>query len=425
MGQSKCPNCDGTLEYRADHRKFGCNSCGSFFTEEQVKKLFKGKNKSQAARPIMEDDEFCQGELYKCTVCGAEIMAEADLKIGWCFCCGGGLQKQGNLPAAYRPEGILPFEISRDAAVEIFKDNLAYGKLSPSAFSSDEVLSGLKGVYLPVWMADCNVGINVNGTGRTVKSWIYGDQLYTEARDYSVERNGEAEYFSVPSDAVGKMDRDLMAMAGNYDFTKLQRFDPSDIFRYPAEYCPVNKGEAFKCIQEKVKEDTRKTVGKSVSKYTDFIPENEDIDILGTYWNYSLVPLWLLTYTSGRKTYRFAVNGQTGKFAGDAPVSPVKLSFWALVVFVTVALLTLVITTVTGFAGSADQSGFLVRSVGTGAVLGAFAAAVVCSIAVRSVRRPHEVPEPNTYAGDAETNFTTKLDRYVRQYTTKVKCKDK
>ncbi|MBR6923373.1 MAG: hypothetical protein IKH50_02415, partial [Oscillospiraceae bacterium] len=295
MGQSKCPNCDGTLEYRADHRKFGCNSCGSFFTEEQVKKLFKGKNKSQTARPIMEDDEFCQGELYKCTVCGAEIMAEADLKIGWCFCCGGGLQKQGNLPAAYRPEGILPFEISRDAAVEIFKDNLAYGKLSPSAFSSDEVLSGLKGVYLPVWMADCNVGINVNGTGRTVKSWIYGDQLYTETRDYSVERNGEAEYFSVPSDAAGKMDRDLMAMAGNYDFTKLQRFDPSDIFRYPAEYCPVNKGEAFKCIQEKVKEDTRKTVGKSVSKYTDFIPENEDIDILGTYWNYSLVPLWLLT----------------------------------------------------------------------------------------------------------------------------------
>ena len=37
MGQSNCPNCDGTLKYRADHRKFGCDSCGSFFTEEQVK----------------------------------------------------------------------------------------------------------------------------------------------------------------------------------------------------------------------------------------------------------------------------------------------------------------------------------------------------------------------------------------------------
>ena len=44
MGQSKCPNCDGTLKYRADHRKFGCDSCGSFFTEEQVKKLFKGND---------------------------------------------------------------------------------------------------------------------------------------------------------------------------------------------------------------------------------------------------------------------------------------------------------------------------------------------------------------------------------------------
>ena len=421
MGQSKCPNCDGTLKYRADHRKFGCDSCGSFFTEEQVKKLFKGKGRS-AARPVMEDDEFCQGELYRCTVCGAEIMAEADLKIGWCFCCGGGLQKQGNLPAAYRPEGILPFEISREAAIEIFRDNLAGGRLSPSVFSSDETLSGIKGVYLPVWMADCNVDINVKGTGKIVKSWIYGNELYTETRDYSIERIGEAEYFSVPSDAVGKMDPDLMAMAGNYDFTKLQRFDPSDIFRYAAEYCPVNKSEAFKCVQEKVKADTVKTVGKSVTKYTEFIPDNEDIDILGTYWNYSLVPLWLLTYTSGRKTYRFAVNGQTGKFAGESPVSPVKLLFWGLLAFVTVVLLALVLSVVTGFAGSSGQSGFLFRSMGAGVLLGAVAAVAVCCAAVRSTRRTYE-SVPDTYAGDAETNFTTKLDRYVRQYTTKVKSK--
>ena len=148
MGQSKCPNCDGTLKYRADHRKFGCDSCGSFFTEEQVKKLFKGKGRS-AARPVMEDDEFCQGELYRCTVCGAEIMAESDLKIGWCFCCGGGLQKQGNLPAAYRPEGILPFEISREAAIEIFRDNLAGGRLLLQCFLQMKHFPGSRAFICP------------------------------------------------------------------------------------------------------------------------------------------------------------------------------------------------------------------------------------------------------------------------------------
>ncbi|WP_044975150.1 hypothetical protein [Ruminococcus sp. HUN007] len=419
MGQSKCPNCDGTLEYRADHRKFGCRSCGSFFTDEQVKKLFKGKGSSPAEKPAGDDDEFCQGELYKCTVCGAEIMAEADLKIGWCFCCGGGLQKKGSLPAGYRPEGILPFEIGSDKAVEIFRENLAYGRLSPSFFSSDEVLSGLKGVYLPVWMADCNVGINVIGTGKIIKSWIYGRDLYTETRDYSIERHGGAEYFSVPSDAVGKLDKELLDMAGNYDFTKLQRFDPSDIYRYPAEYCSVNKGEAFRCIKEKVIADAKKTVRKSVSKYNEFIPQNEDIDILGASWNYVLVPMWLLTYTSGRKTYRFAVNGQTGKFAGRMPVSSLKISLWALLVFVTVVLLTCVLTTVTGFTGSGGQGSVLAKSIGIGSLLGAAAAFLVCSAAVRSCRKTYET-EPDTFAGDAETDFTTRRDLYVRQYTTKV-----
>ncbi|MBP0978999.1 MAG: hypothetical protein J6P89_12630, partial [Oscillospiraceae bacterium] len=107
---------------------------------------------------------------------------------------------------------------------------------------------------------------------------------------------------------------------------------------------------------------------------------------------------------------------------GESPVSPVKLLFWGLLVFVTVVLLALVLSGGTGFAGSSGQSGFLFRSMGAGVLLGAVAAVAVCCAAVRSTRRTYE-SVPDTYAGDAETNFTTKLDRYVRQYTTKVKSK--
>jgi hypothetical protein len=37
------------------------------------------------------------------------------------------------------------------------------------------------------------------------------------------------------------------------------------------------------------------------------------------------VPVWLLTYDYGRKSYQVAVNGYTGAIAGDRPYSVIKI----------------------------------------------------------------------------------------------------
>jgi hypothetical protein len=46
----------------------------------------------------------------------------------------------------------------------------------------------------------------------------------------------------------------------------------------------------------------------------------------GVTWKHLLLPLWIATYRWRDKGYRFLVNGQTGKVAGTAPVSWVKVS---------------------------------------------------------------------------------------------------
>lgn len=38
-----------------------------------------------------------------------------------------------------------------------------------------------------------------------------------------------------------------------------------------------------------------------------------------------LLPVWLSSYTYRGKIYRFMVNGETGRVAGKAPVSPLKV----------------------------------------------------------------------------------------------------
>ena len=62
--------------------------------------------------------------------------------------------------------------------------------------------------------------------------------------------------------------------------------------------------------------------------------------------HYALLPVWLLTTRWNGKTYLFAMNGQTRKFAGALPSS--KGRFWALT-----GILTAVCSALIGFSGLA------------------------------------------------------------------------
>ena len=53
-----------------------------------------------------------------------------------------------------------------------------------------------------------------------------------------------------------------------------------------------------------------------------------------------MVPIWLLTYNFGAKAYQVAVNGATGRMAGEYPKSFWKIFFLVLAAIV-VALIVL------------------------------------------------------------------------------------
>ena len=47
----------------------------------------------------------------------------------------------------------------------------------------------------------------------------------------------------------------------------------------------------------------------------------------GRTFKHILVPLWIMTYTYGAKTYQVLANGYTGKMEGTYPLSPWKVFF--------------------------------------------------------------------------------------------------
>jgi hypothetical protein len=54
-----------------------------------------------------------------------------------------------------------------------------------------------------------------------------------------------------------------------------------------------------------------------------------------------LVPVWLLTYDYGRKSYPVLVNGYTGEIAGERPYSFWKIFFLVVAILVVVGIVVL------------------------------------------------------------------------------------
>jgi hypothetical protein len=58
----------------------------------------------------------------------------------------------------------------------------------------------------------------------------------------------------------------------------------------------------------------------------------------GQTFKHVLVPIWMLSYTYGRKAYQVVVNGYSGKMGGEYPKSPWKILFLVFVVLVIVMI---------------------------------------------------------------------------------------
>ena len=79
------------------------------------------------------------------------------------------------------------------------------------------------------------------------------------------------------------------------------------------------------------------TILERTTNYTSLSLRHLDVAILKSHWEYSLMPVWILTYKKKHKTnkskdrtYVYAMNGSTGKVYGELPVSIPKLILAAL-----------------------------------------------------------------------------------------------
>lgn len=335
--QLKCPNCGAPINLDPSSQTFACEFCGSDFSKSEIeganKSDFSSENESSAA----QNTEFADNtNLYICDSCGAEIVTDENTAATFCHYCHGAVTLKGRVSGALQPELIIPFAINREKAEETFHKWCGKKWFVPSDFRTEAQLEKMVGLYVPFWLADCDLDVTAEYEAKQIHSHRSGNYRITNTKVYSVSRAARMTYKGVPADGSQKLDDKLMDSVEPFNYNDLKPFSMSWFSGFYADKYDVDKAEALKRIKERMTNGAYEKLSSTVNGYSSVSCRSKNLRVLSTKWHYSMLPVWFMTYIHAGKKYFFAVNGQTGKVAGKLPISAMKLGAFALALFLVV-----------------------------------------------------------------------------------------
>ena len=224
----KCPACTGPLRFDSATGKLQCDFCGSSYEVAEVEKLYAEKD-AQAAGAFRQAEEQAAADgvwtaasgsdwgadaeklrVYSCPSCGAELICDETTSATSCPYCGNNTIVPGQFSGALKPDYVLPFKLDKAAAVAALKKHYGGKKLLPKAFSNENHIEEVKGVYVPFWLYDGSAEVDVRCHGTKVSGYSTARENVTVTNHYDVRRAGTVRFERVPVDASSKMPDDHM-----------------------------------------------------------------------------------------------------------------------------------------------------------------------------------------------------------------------
>lgn len=304
----QCKSCGGNVIYSPAKKRMFCPFCDGEDTEE-----------------VKGDDS-----LIVCASCGGELTINELTSSSRCPYCNNYIVFDKRVSGEYKPEFIMPFIVSKEEAVEAMQKEFKKRTFAPISFLHEKTLVGMNGFYVPFFLYDYDVSAKLYGTAKKVKHWSSGNYDYTETSIYRIEREFEAVYDNIPADASYAMDDKTMDLLEPFDYKKMKKFDPKFMSGFFGEVYN-DKPESFEVrAKSKVSESADSILNESVTGYTSFSREFQNIEARHNRTDYALLPVWVYEYHFAGRTYKFFVNGQSGKVIGKTPVSLMKVLLYGI-----------------------------------------------------------------------------------------------
>lgn len=327
----KCPNCGSSMEFNSEKQLMHCDHCGTEKLIEEMEALELEEeqniyNQEEHADDFGRHDESFKR--YKCPSCSAEILTDEHTAATFCSFCGNPSLMEDRLSGEKTPALLIPFKISKEEAVEIYRKWCKKGPLTPTEFLAQSTIEKITGMYVPFWMYDYNANALINAHATRVRRNRRGNTEYIHTDHFNVYRNVSADYAKVPADASSKMPDDVMDKLEPFNYSELKEFDMPYLSGFFAEKYNFTSEELAPRIEKRIKDYIRNEARATIQGYATTSITSERLNLRRKHAKYVLFPVWILNYRYKEKAYLFAINGQSGKMVGDSPISVGKGFSW-------------------------------------------------------------------------------------------------
>jgi hypothetical protein len=289
----------------------------------------------------------------KCQSCQAISVFDAARVGQRCdFCGSSALVPYAEIKEAFRPESLLPMQVSEAQVRESIRQWYGSRWFAPNKLKSAALTDTVKGLYIPYWTFDAQV--HADWTAES-GYYYYETETYTDSQGKTQTRqvqkvrwqwsSGDIDHFFddelVP--ASRGVQPDLLRKVEPFPTKQLTPYQAGFLSGWVVERYQIDLVAAAQRAREVMDDKTESLCAEQVPGDT-HRNLSVDADYSGQTFKHILVPVWLLSYNYGPRNFQVVINGFTGAIAGNYPKSWVKIFFAVLGGLIVLGVIALIVS---------------------------------------------------------------------------------
>ena len=373
VGKHPCPECGGDLQWNAARQALVCPYCGTVAPTPATQPASTTAN--GAAGPISENTSAGSGASVgvveqdllaalrnpasgrgwgtarrevQCQSCHAiSVFVDGKVAKRCEFCGSPSIIEHAALNDAITPQSLLPFKISDGQVRDLLRKWYGSRWFAPNRLKSAALTDTLGGVYLPYWTFDAQASAfwQAEAGHYYFETESFRDSSgNTQTRQVQhtrwVPASGNLRHFFddelVPGTA-GVHPKLLRQVEPFPTLTDLKAYSPEFVRGWTVERYQIDLRQAEKLNQQDMQQQMQTLCAREVPGDT-YRNLQVDANYDGRTFKHILVPVWLVNYTYGSRSFQIVANGYTGAIAGEQPYSWIKITLTALLVLALIVL---------------------------------------------------------------------------------------
>jgi hypothetical protein len=341
VGKHPCPECGGDLEWNPAKQSLACPYCGTVVPWTPAQAADPGtavveNDLTQAlSDPAVSRGWGDSPREVMCQSCQAiSVFVDGKVAKRCDFCGSPSIIAHAASKDAITPQSLLPFKLSDGQVRDAIRKWYGSRWFAPNRLKRAALTDTLHGIYLPYWTFDAHVDARWSADAG---HYYYTTETYMQNGQRRTRQVRHVRWVPAAGELAHYFDDELVPGTAGVHAALLRKIEPfpttAELKPYAPEFVRGWTVERYQVDLRRASETNMESMQAQVRALCSAAVPGDtqrnlqvDSNYRGRTFKHVLVPVWLVSYTYGSRSFQVLANGHTGKLAGERPWSWVKIA---------------------------------------------------------------------------------------------------